>query len=189
MRIANALRPTVTVAALFLGACALSPQVVEINPTLEAVQTTSAPASIALDVVDVRSSPVVGYRGGVYATASISTGENMPATVRTALVTALSARGFRIVEPGQAGDISLKVEIAELAYAARQDNVKRVIDTSAVVRASSVSGTTTRTGEYRDKRSKDVLKPPGEAENAALVNAVLSGALQRLVADPELLKY
>jgi len=176
-------------AVLLLSACALSPQVVEINPMLEAVQTTSAPASLALEVVDARANPVVGYRGGVYATASISTNENMPDTVRTSLVTALSTRGFRVTEPGQSGDISLKVEIAELSYAARQDNVKRVIDTSAVVRASSAGGTITRTGEYRDRRSKDVLKPPGEAENAALVNAVLTGALQQLVADPDLLKY
>jgi len=176
-------------AALFLAACALSPQVVQIQPKLEPVQTASAPASLALEVVDARAGTVVGYRGGVYATASISTAADMPETVRAALAAALAARGFRIADPGQEGDIRLRVEIAELAYAARQDNVKRVIETSATVRATSVSGTTTRTGEYRDRRTKEVLKPPGEQDNAELVNAVLSGALQRLIADPELLKY
>ena len=176
-------------AALFLSACALSPQVVQVNPVLEPAQISSAPASLALEVGDTRANDVVGYRGGVYATASISTATDMPDAVRTALVTALSARGFRVVEPGQPGDISLKVEIAELSYTVRQDNVKRVIETSATVRAKSESGTITRTGEYRDRRSKDVLKPPGEAENAALINKVLSGALQQLVADPDLLKY
>ena len=182
-------RAAPALALLLLPACALSPQVVQINPLLEPVQLSSAPASVALEVADARGSTVVGYRGGVYATDSISTATDMPEAVRGALAAALAARGFRIADPGQPADIRLKVEIAELGYVARQDNVKRVIETSATVRATSESGTTTRTGEYSDRRSKDVLKPPGEAENAALINKVLSGALQQLVADPDLLKY
>jgi uncharacterized lipoprotein len=184
-------RTGLLIAALYLGACALSPQVVQIQPQLEPVQSAAGmpPASVALEVADTRAEPVVGYRGGVYATAGISTAADMANTVRSALAGALSARGLRVVEPGQAGDIRLRVEIAELSYAARQENVKRVIETSATVRATSVGSTLTRTGEYRDRRTKEVLKPPSEAENAALVNAVLSAALQRLVADPDLLKH
>ena len=57
------------------------------------------------------------------------------------------------------------------------------------LRTTGISGAITRTGEYRDRRTKEVLSPPGEQDNADLINAVLSGALQRLVADPELLKF
>jgi uncharacterized lipoprotein len=178
-------------AALLVAACALSPQVVQIQPALEPVQNagSSAPATITLEVTDMRKDAVVGYRGGVYATASISTAEDTTKAVRDALAGALSARGFRILDPGLAGDIGLTVEIAELSYVARQDGVKRVIETVAAVRAKSVSRDVTRTGEYRDRRTKEVLKPPAASENAELVNAVLSAALQRVVADPDLLKY
>ena len=175
--------------ALFLSACALSPQVVQVRPRLDPVQAAAAPAAVALEVVDARVEPIVGYRGGVYATASITTGAGMEDAVRGALAGALPSRGVQVVDAGQAADIKLRVEIAELSYAARQDNVKRIVETAATVRATSTGPTLTRTGEYRDKRTKEVLKPPSEADNAELINAVLSAALQRLVADPDLFKH
>jgi uncharacterized lipoprotein len=187
----NPWRAAAPAAALILCACALSPQVVQIRPVLEPGRETalSAPATVALAVADVRPNAVVGHRGGVYATASISTAADTPDTVRTALAAALGARGFRVMAPDETAAIRLDVELVELGYVARQEKLKLVIETSATVRARSVSGDTTRTGEYRDRRTKEALKPPGEFENAELINAVLSGALQRLVADPELLSY
>lgn len=180
----------VLVGALFVASCALSPQVVSIRPALEPVQNmASAPAAVTLEVLDTRANTVIGYRGGVYATATLSAAEDMPKSVRDALAGALSARGFRVLDPGQAGDIRLTVEIAELNYATRQDGVKRVVETVAAVRAKSVSGDVTRTGEYRDRRTKEVLTHPTETQNAELVNSVLSATLQRLVADPDLLRY
>jgi uncharacterized lipoprotein len=184
-------RAAAPAAALILCACALSPQVVQIRPMLEPGRETAlaAPATVALAVADVRRDAVVGHRGGVYATASISTAADTPESVRTALAAALGARGFRVMAPDEAAAIRLDVELVELGYVARQEKLKLVIETSATVRARSVSGDTTRSGEYRDRRTKETLKPPGEFENAELINAVLSGALQRLVADPELLSY
>lgn len=178
-------------AALVLGACALSPQVVRIHPELAApaLPSGSSAKSIALQVSDARGTALVGRRGGVYQTATITTDPGMADMVRNELARILSARGFQMLEAGVAADIRLTVEIAELGYEVKQQKVTRMIETSASVRARSASGETERTGEYADRRTKEVVKAPSAADNEELINAVLSASLQRLVADPDLLNY
>ena len=179
-------------ATLLLGACALSPQVVNLHPDVHPSQVPPAPApdKVALEVVDARQSQLVGHRGGVYETAAISTAPGAAEAIRAALARALTDRGYGVLRPGEGNaDIHLKVELAGLGYATRTEGVKRVVETSATVRAVSTKGETTRTGEYRDSRTTEVLKPPDEAGNEELLNDVLSAALQRLVADPELLYF
>jgi len=183
--------PAAVAACLLLFACALSPQVVTLGPKVdpERVPPAPAPDSVALTVTDVRKSQVVGYRGGVYETASISTAPGSTDAIRSVLERALAARGYRVAQPGEAADIDLRVELAELGYSTRKEGVKRVVQTSATVRAVSTRGDTTRRGEYRDTRTTEVLKYPDEQGNAELLNAVLSAALERLVADPQLLYF
>ncbi|MBI2993898.1 MAG: hypothetical protein HYY48_06955 [Gammaproteobacteria bacterium] len=177
--------------ACWLCACALSPQTVRINPVLDVSQLASRGqgTTIALNVIDARAGKTVGYRGGVYATASISTDAGMAAAVRTEIARAFGQLGYRVVEPGADAGIALEVEIAELGYAVTEDRVTRTVATVAAVRARATSGSITRTGDYRDRRTKEVLKAPSESENEALLNDVLSASLQRLVADPDLLKF
>lgn len=173
---------------LCAGACALSPQTVRIHPELEAPALGPAkPATIALQVSDARGAALVGRRGGVYRTATITTDPGMADAVRSELARILSARGFRVVGAGETEAIRLTVEIVELGYSVTQQKVTRLIETTATVRARSVSGETVRTGEYADRRTKEVVKAPSAADNEALINEVLSSALQRLVSDPDLL--
>jgi uncharacterized lipoprotein len=178
-------------AALLLCACALSPQVVSLKPDVNPARVPPAPNpdSVALTVTDARKSQTVGYRGGVYDTASITTAPGTEDAIRAVLERALAERGYRIAQPGDEADIELRVELAELNYATRPEGVKRVVETAATVRAVSTRGDTTRRGEYRDSRTTEVLKPPDEAGNAELLNTVLSAALERLVADPQLLYF
>ena len=171
--------------------CALSPQTVKIQPVLDISQLSSRAqgASIALAVSDTRSDKVVGYRGGVYATASITTDANLSAAVRAELARALGKLGYRVVDDGAKADIALSVEIAGLGYKVTEDRVTRTIETTATVRGRSNAGSITRTGEYRDRRTKEVVKAPSEGDNEELLNQVLSASLQRLVSDPDLLKF
>ena len=177
--------------ALCFSACALSPQTVRMQPALDVSQVPQRTegTTMALNVVDSRAGKVVGYRGGIYATASISADADMVATIRAELARAFGQLGYGVVEPGAEAAITLEVEIGELGYDVTEDRVTRTIATVAAVRGSATSGNITRTGEYRDRRTKEVLKAPSEAENETLLNEVLSAALQRLVADPDLLKF
>ena len=183
--------PVMTV-LLLSAACALSPQQVQVRPELSLPQGLPAGQpgrTVALQVSDARGTNVVGKRGGVYETATITTDPAMTITVRDELGRILTARGYQVVDTGQEADIRLIVEIASLDYGVTQQKVTKLIETTATVRAVSRSGDSQRTGEYSDRRTKEVVKAPSAADNEELVNAVLSAALQRVVADADLLRY
>jgi len=176
---------------LLLGGCALSPQVVSVQPTLDtaALARDGAATSLTLAVADVRTNAIVGYRGGVYDTATITLSEATTARMQTALVKALAARGFSVAAAGAPAGIDLRVELAELGYKVTQGQVTRTVEVTSTIRARSRSGAVTHSGEYRDTRTQEFVKPPADDENEALINEVLSAALQRLVADAELFKF
>jgi len=176
---------------LLLGGCALSPQVVSVQPVLDAaaLPRDGAATALTLAVADVRTNAVVGYRGGVYDTATITLSEATTAHMQAALAKALAARGFSVVAAGTPAGIDLRVELGELGYKVTQGQVTRTVEVTSTIRARSQSGSITHTGEYRDTRTQEFVKPPADDENEALVNEVLSAALQRLVADAELFKF
>ncbi len=175
--------------ALLLAGCALSPQVISVQPALDtaALPQDGAARTLALTVTDVRPNAIVGYRGGVYETATISMAEDMTARMHTELARALAVRGFSVV-PAGTSSVKLQVELAQLGYKVTQGQVTRTVEVTSIIRANSQSGEVTRTGEYRDTRTEEFVKPPSDSGNEALINAVLSAALQRLVADADLFK-
>ncbi|MDX1519862.1 MAG: hypothetical protein R3318_07025, partial [Gammaproteobacteria bacterium] len=74
----------------FITACALSPQIIVIEPDINVQGKSDWPRTLRLDVTDGRDSPIIGQRGGIYKdTSHISTSENMTATLRKSLVKAL----------------------------------------------------------------------------------------------------
>ncbi|MBI1733079.1 MAG: hypothetical protein HYR49_09995 [Gammaproteobacteria bacterium] len=174
-----------------LGGCALSPQVISAQPALDAaaLPKDGASATIALSVADARGTTTVGYRGGVYDTATITMAEDMPARVQAELSGAFAARGFNVVAAGTPANVTLAVEIAALGYKVTEGQVTRTVEVLATIRARAAAGETMRTGEYRDTRTQEFVKPPSESENAVFVNEVLSAALQRVLADADLLTY
>jgi len=176
---------------LLLSGCALSPQVVSVQPALDtaALPQDGAANTLAFTVKDVRTNAVVGYRGGVYDTATITLAEDATARIQAGLEQALAARGFSVVQSGTPASVTLLVELVELGYKVTQGQVTRVVEVTAAIRARSQSGAVTRTGEYRDTRTQESVKPPSDSQNEAQINEVLSAALQRLVADAELFKY
>ena len=175
---------------LILGGCALSPQVISVQPALDAaaLPIDGASATLALVVTDTRANAIVGYRGGVYDTATITLEADTVSRLQAELVKALTARGFTVSPVGAAAKVSLAVELAALGYNVTQGQVTRTVEVTSALRARGQFGETTRSGEYRDTRTKEFVKPPTEAENSALINEVLSVALQRLVADADLFK-
>lgn len=170
-----------------LGACALSPQVVKLDPDITAPSATVGNGTaVALDVVDTRGNPVIGHRGGVYSkTATISTADDMPAAVRRRLSTALENAGYRVVGEGSAP--VLHVEIAGLDYTVSRQEVSREVTTVARINAVFRKGNKTYNNTYTVTRHKKMLFAPGENENSKLINATLAAALQRLLDDNELL--
>lgn len=182
-------RPALACLVLLLGmaGCALSPQVVELNPVLTAADTVPAAsgAVLALQVVDTRGSGVIGTRGGVYSsTATISTAEDVIGPIRRTLTNELTAAGYRVVEDESAP--ALRVEIARLDYTVREEKLTRTITTVAGLNAVYSKGNRTYTNSYTVTRNTEVLTAPGAAKNAELINATLAAAFQRLLGDSQL---
>ena len=174
--------------SLTLIGCALSPQTVTLSPTIAASEKVpnGEGRRLSIEVVDLRATPLVGLRGGVYSTAEIRTSSSATANARAAFVKVLEHAGYVIVTPDTSPDIRMTVEIIEITYVAEGNELVRAVDTGAVVRAVSMLGNKTVTRTFRVSSRKEVIKAPSEEENVRLLNTELSNAFNRVVTSEEL---
>lgn len=178
-------------AALLIGGCALSPQTIDVAPSV-----TVEPAAIgqgrtlALDVVDKRPRAYFGTRGGVYGvTSTIGPTGDVSAGVRKAMAEALTAKGFRVVPAGSAADLLMRLDVEDISYVASGDPVVRSVETAARIGAVIRRGDNEYSGRAQVKQSKDVITAPDAAQNETLINATLSQALERLLKNNDLVDF
>ncbi|MDX1657160.1 MAG: YajG family lipoprotein [Candidatus Competibacteraceae bacterium] len=170
-----------------LTGCALSPQTVALTPRVDApAPVIGGGRSLALEVVDARSSPVFGSRGGVYKTALITSRTPVDQVVREALAERLTASGFRVVDPDQPSPLGLSVTIERVDYRASGQPLVNQVRLEAEIRARARSGGRELTGHYRSSLTRQVLKAPDEAANERLIDQLLGEVLARLLRDAAL---
>ncbi|MGH8120875.1 MAG: YajG family lipoprotein [Gammaproteobacteria bacterium] len=178
---------------LFITGCALSPQVVVVNPELkmDANVTVAKPTTISVEVVDTRSSPIIGQRGGVYAeTSNISTDDNMTATLEKKVSTAFSEMGYKVAKKGEAADAGLTVRIIDVHYVTKTEKkVLKNIETKLGLQAVCKKNGKEFTGDYSATRKKDLIKVPSMQENEQLVNEVFAVVLNSMLKDKELITF
>ena len=179
--------------ATVLAACALSPQVVVINPELKVTAnvTNAKPVSISIEVIDTRSSTIIGQRGGVYAeTSDISTDDNMTATLEHKVGTVFSELGYVVVKKGEAADAALTVRIINIHYAANTEKkVLKNIETKLEIQAVCRKNDKEFTGSYSATRKKDLIKTLSVQENEQLVNAAFTVVLETMLKDKDLITF
>ena len=174
-----------TASLLLLAACALSPQIVPIQPDIQVTHPATDKGVLALEVTDTRSSNTLGKRGGVYGdTSDISTAGDITGGLRQSLVTALRKMGYEVL--ADPSSPALRVELATLGYRVIEDKVTRHIETRAAVNAVFNKENKTFTNTYTITRNKEMLAPPGEGENVQLINDTLAAALQQMLEDGDL---
>lgn len=182
----------VLILSVLLAACARSPQTVNIRPDLDLSQANAIGQGtrVTLQVVDNRSSRVIGSRGGVYAdTANISTANDITTPIYGELVPGLRALGYEVVGADQASKADLRVLVDAIEYRTIGGRVLTDIETAATVRAVARVGNREFTGRYRGTQTKEVLRAPSQADNDELVNAAISRVLERMLTDRELLEF
>lgn len=178
--------------ALVPGGCALSPQTVDVKPSIDTASLARGGdgRTIALDVADNRGSAVIGTRGGVYSgTSEIRTGADIKTSVRNEVSRALQAMGYRVAAAGEPADAALTVIIDSIDYNAIGQNVVKAVEIAATLRVVSKVDNREYTGRYRGKRTSDVLTAPGVEENEKMINAAISHVLERVLTDAELHKF
>ena len=169
---------------LILPACALSPQTINIDPDINMVDIKPVNGSrLVLDVRDSRSNKIVGYRGGIYDTAAITTQDDVSATIHAELARVLKGEGFTIVSKGMPADAILEIDLQKLNYTVKQQNIPWKVEVSAVINARAAAGTRTVSSNFEDSLNKDFPKSPSPSENGKLINGIISKLLQRIMED------
>lgn len=184
-------RTALLLAAALLGACALSPQTVTVQPQLETrPQAIGRGRALALMVRDARPAEAFGTRGGIYDETSFVAPEgDITRPVRAALAGRLSEAGFVVQPPGQAGDIGMEVIIRNIDYSASGKPTVREVETRAVLDVVVTDADRTYRGQSKVSESREVLKAPSPEANEKYLNAVLSRALDRVLAHPDFNKF
>lgn len=176
------------VTAALLGACAKTPQILPATPHVEVA--AGAPRgdgrTIAIEVVDVRGTNVVGYRDPADPSSVITTSSELLGNMQRTLEAAYEKLGFKVVPVGAEADIALEVRLSELGYKRDADGLLRDLHTMATVEVTSVLAGKTVNAIYRDGQAKDTVIAPSLAENAAILNKHLDAALAKMVADARL---
>ena len=177
-----------SVFVLFLTACALSPQIIVIEPEINVQGKSVQSRTLRLEVTDGRNNPIVGQRGGIYKdTSHISTSENMTTTLRRSLVKALQKQGHSVADG--AADADLSVRVNDIYYTVHKGKVLYTIevhvDVSAIVRKQGREFT----GDYRATRKKEHLKLPGIEGNEQLVNEAMALVLEHMLGNREFNKF
>lgn len=176
-------------AAIILAACAVSPQVVVVNPEINVAAAGNAqPVSVSVEVVDTRNSKVIGQRGGISSkTSDISTDENMTAALEGKVGGALGQLGYTVVEKGKPAHVSLTVTITNLSYVANYEHdTLQNIETKLEIRIVGKKNDREFTGNYTITNKKDVFLMPSELDNEVIVNKVFTSVLENMLKDQDL---
>ncbi|MBF8270507.1 MAG: hypothetical protein HW386_2216 [Gammaproteobacteria bacterium] len=172
---------------LSLPGCALSPQTITVVPKLSGTGIGAATTAkrISIQVRDGRANTIVGYRGGIYSTAAITTADDLTGSIAREVTLAYSRSGYQVTEAD--ADIRLVIDIETLDYKAQQNNIIWDIEFSAAIRATATGGAGEKTLQLQDRVTRQFAKAPSPQENENLINDVISKLLQRLVENNEFL--
>lgn len=177
---------------LTIAGCALSPQIIIINPDLyvEKSSVATKPAILHLDVIDGRSSEFIGKRGGIYeGTSDISTDANMKASIERNLASALNSQGYMVARKNETSDAALTVRINKIEYTINKPKVLYTAETKVEIQAVCRKGSREFTGGYSAIRKKDFVKVPSMGQNETIVNEAMAATLQAMLNDKDLFSF
>ena len=175
--------------------CALSPQSVVLRPVLNVtIPPLSQPRTIALTVLDMRSSKAFGVRGGIYDTALITPRTDVAQTLRRILAERLQSGNFRVIDRIEADDaaaaLSLEVRIERINYGVTPlvtGGLLNEVRVEALFQAIARNGERTLSGQYQAVGTRQINGYLNAEQNEALLNEVVGKALQNILADHELM--
>ena len=175
--------------ATFAG-CALSPQVIDVKPVAD-VDATNIGRNQPVQVlaVDSREQEAFGTRGGVYKeTSLVQPANDVKAAVEEAVRQGLQQQGFNAFNPGE-NATRLEVRLEQLDYVPEEGSVINQVTLTLTLLAEASRGDVIHTGTYKSSVEHDLPLTPSASRNQQMVNDILSGAINRLLKDPEMLSF
>jgi len=176
--------------SLFLGACAISPQAISLNPSITVDKTNIGQGrTLNLSVIDKRPGKALGSRGGIYSdTALVTIAGGPEEPIRQELVGALSGYGFNVIDAANA-DIDLTIEIEALGYQTVGSKYPLLIKNNVLLKAICHNEDSEFISRYSATKEGEVLMPPTTNQNERMINGLVSKALSALVQDQKLLNF
>ena len=172
--------------AASLMACAHSPQQLKPTPRLVGViNPVGQGQPVMVRVIDGRSSPVLGTRGGLYPeTSAISVpSANVLPQLQAQAEAAVRLLGFTPTANAYNAP-QLTVTLADLSYQSPKEGLYVTeADIGATFRAEVVNAGRRYTGRYGATLNQRFGMAPNEQTNTKLVSDVLSDALSRVFKD------
>ncbi|MFT5425535.1 MAG: putative lipoprotein YajG [Gammaproteobacteria bacterium] len=173
---------------VLLAACTLSPQTINITPSLDVSDLEKTNTQrLWIDVTDIRKDNTIGYRGGVYETDSISTDTKTTDSIYREITAAFNALGFVVVSNDSANTNKLIIEIDQLSYKVTEKKILWRIELFASIKVTVDTATKKSTLTLQDRRTKDYPKFPSMEQNEEIINKLVSSMLQRLLEDNEMI--
>lgn len=182
---------------LFLGvllaqSCAYNKQTVAIKPVLQPGEPVilAADKSVALKVVDGRTTPDFGRRVGAYGAGElISTQGDAAGAIREKIAGGLQRCGFAVEGSSGQASRSMHVEIRAIEYNAGIGMWTVSTKTAAALKVTCRNNEKTYENLYRAETEKRGMSTAFAETNEILINRVVSEALDKILQDKELLTF
>ncbi len=180
---------TVGAAAVVLSACALSPQYVDVNPTIEVKKQTASPNVVQLQIEDKRPQTQLGTRGGVYKdTSYIYLNKPIAETLTPVAEKALQQLGLQTNgQSPQPYEITIRLD--KLTYSINEEKLPKKVALNTSLHLSVNKGDRSHEGEFNSSKEFSYMKAPSEEENEKIINEILSETLTRLFNDPQFITF
>lgn len=176
----------IAVLALALAGCAHSPQQLDPTPKLTSeISPVGQGQPVAVRIVDGRSSPTLGTRGGLYpeTSAVIVPGAKLLPKLQAQAEAAVRLLGFT-PSANAVNAPQLTLTLAELKYQSPKEGLYVTeANIGATFRVEVQNGGRRYTGRYGATLNQRFGMAPNEQTNTKLVSDVLSDALTRVFKD------
>ncbi|OMH25926.1 YajG family lipoprotein [Motiliproteus sp. MSK22-1] len=175
--------------SIALTGCALSPQNVELNPTVTVTNSIPVSHVVKLNIEDRRSQNQLGTRGGVYAESSyIYPARPIEESLRPTALKALENLGLQTTGMSPS-PILVNIIIDELSYTADDSSVPKKVTLKTRIRANVLKASREHNGQFNSSKTHSYIKLPSEEENQKIINDILSETLTRLFNDQKLVDF
>ena len=177
-------------AAAFLGGCAWVPQNVNLKPEPKVTASGIGNGTrVALKVLDIRPSKIIGYRGMDSKLAKITSTQDLVEIVREKISEGLAKKGFQIVPHNEQAQRILKVEIRAVEYSTDSEFWKGTAKAKAALQAFSKNDYQTFDQVYVAQKEEAASEAPRAKTNERLINGAIAEAMQRLLEDQKLVYF
>lgn len=177
--------------AVWLAACAYSPQKLNVQPvlTVGSGESFGNGRPIAVAGSDQRSNKVLGTLGGVYANSStITIANDLESALTRAANGLLATQGF-VVNSADSSAVQLNIIVEDITYATPKEGMGTTVKLHSTLRAEGVKGGETFSGRYESDSEKRQVSKPNAKENEQIVSELLSNTLRRMFEDPRLREF